>query len=64
MSRYYQHEIDDHSNGRRPPEEALSFLGRVPDAEITDRERCAILATLLENVLDRLKDLEAKAAEG
>ena len=61
---YYQDEIDDYSNARCPPEEALSFLNWVPDRDITDRERCAILRATLETVLDRLQALEIKAAEG
>ena len=61
---YYQDEIGDHSSARRSPEEALSFLNWVSDSEITDTERCMILRATLETVLERLKVLEAKAAEG
>lgn len=64
LDSFYRYDIDQFANGRRPPEEALCFLEWVPDAGITDRERCAILRAALENVLDRLKDLEARAAEG
>ena len=68
MSRdpFYQEMVDDFSNGRfdRPPKEVLEFLEYVPEDEITDRERCAVLAALLGNVLERLNTLEAKASEG
>ena len=61
---FYGLDIDDHANGRRPPEDALCFLDWVPEHEITDRERCMILRAALENVLERLQALEAKTAEG
>jgi len=69
MSRdpFYQKMVDDFSNGRfdlRSPEKVLEALGWMPESEVTDRERCAILAALLGGVLDHLNTLEAKASEG
>lgn len=55
---YYQDDIHNHSNAKEPPEDALSFLSWVPEREITDRERCAILRATLEVVLERLQKLE------
>lgn len=59
--------VDDFSNGRfdrRSPEEVLEVLGWMPESEVTNRERCAVLAALLGGILDRLNTLEAKASEG
>jgi len=47
--------VDDFSNGRfdrRSPEEVLEVLGWMPESEVTDRERCAVLAALLGSQFD------------
>ena len=66
MSRdpFYLDLIAKYSDPQPLPEDALCFLTWVSDSEITDTERCMILRATLETVFERLKVLEAKAAEG
>ena len=66
MSRdpFYLDLIAKYSDPQPLPEDALCFLTWASENEVTDTERCAILGATLETVPERLKVLEAKAAEG